>query len=160
MKKLIYILMFFLVLSFIFYKIYNKYIEDEVVMAEINDSNSFYYSLNFNSDALNFRNFKVKLGLFTSYNYYIKKVYIKYPQNIKEKLTDKKYFSFDNYNFNDGIQKVKNEYIILLRENHLYDELEKDLDNTMIERVDLYCDLDALTKFKKKFPNVIVTELQ
>lgn len=160
MRKLVSILTFFLVLCLIFIFICKDDNESKLVMYEPKSKNNYYYRLDFNNEVLTFRNFKLKLGLFTSYNYYIKKVYVKYPKYIKDKFIDKKYFSFDNSNFNDGIEKIKKEYIILLREKYLYEELEKDMDDVVLERVDLYCELDALTKFKRKFPNVIVSELQ
>ena len=160
MVKFIKILTFFLILIFVFYNVYVGVDDSKLVMYETKVNNKYYYQLDFTNDVLNFRNFKLKLGLFTSYNYYIKRVYIKYPENIKEKFSDKRYFSFDNSNFNDGIQRIKNEYSVLLRDKKLYDELEKNLDDVVIEKIDLYCELGALTKFKKKFPDVIVTELQ
>ena len=157
MKKVL-ISLFFLFCLFML--ILNNEDESQFVMGEITQNNSYYYELDFNNDILTFRNFKLKLGIFTSYNYYIKKVFIKYPGNIKDRLLDKKYFSFDNSNFNFGIERLKNEYIVMLKDNNLYDELDKDINDVVIEKVHLYCTRDALTKFMYKFPNVRVNELR
>ena len=156
MKKLfisIFFLLFFILI------ILNNQKVSLPVMSETSDNNNYYYELDFNNDILTIRNFKLKLGIFTSYDYYIKKIFIKYPNNIKEKLIDKKYFSFDNSNFNKGIERLRNEYIIMLKNKYLYDELEKDIDNTVIEKVHLYCTKDALIKFRNKYPNVKINEL-
>lgn len=149
MKKLILILIFFLILI-----CFKKNDNSQMVMG-IN-SKSRHYELIFTNDNLNFRNFKLKLGLFTSYDYNISKVYIKYNESVKEYFKNKEYFSFDNSNFNDGIEKLKDEYNLVLENNYLYNELDKDINDVTIEKVELYASLDALDKFKSKYPNVTV----
>lgn len=154
MKKLILILVFFLFTIFSLPRINDT----KMVMSDIN-SKSNNYVLIFDKDILTFRNFKLKLGLFTSYEYKITKVYIKYPENIKEYFKNKEYFSFDNSNFNNGIQKMKEEYNLVLKENYLFDELDKDINDVVIEMVELFCEEDALDKFKEKYPDVIINRI-
>ena len=69
MKKLIFIMIFFLFISFLIPKKDNS----KMVMANINNTN--YYRLIFNNENLNLGNFKLKIGLFTSYDTKITKVY-------------------------------------------------------------------------------------
>ena len=152
MKKLIIFLTFFLlIISFIHTK------EDSIEVASINEyNNNNCYELDFSNELLNFRNFKLKLGLFTSYNYDIKKVYINYPEKIKDYLKEKRYFSFDSSDFNLGIEKVKEEYNILLKEKYLFDELDDDINNVVIKKVFICAEDAGIKKFENKYPNVIV----
>ena len=154
MKKFIIFLMFFLLV------LTSVKTEDNAagVMAPVN-SNSDYYELNFKDEILNLRNFKLKLGLFTSYEYKITKVYIDYPESIKEYFNDKKYFSFNGNNLSAGIENLKYEYNLVLKENYLYEELEKNMDDIVISRVDIYCEKEAIEKFKEKYKNVIINVL-
>ena len=155
MKKLVVILIFFLAVSLLIPK--NN--SEKMVMSDINDNDN-HYELIFKNENLNLRNFKLKLGVFTSYEYNITKIYIKYNDSIKEYFNDKEYFSFDSSNFNNGIEKLKEEYNVVLNENYLYDELDKDIENIVIEKVELYCEKAALNKFKEKYPNVIINRLK
>ena len=155
MKKFIIILIFFLMLLLFI----PKNADSKMVMSEeYNVSN--HYELIFYKENLNIGNFKLKLGIFTSYEYNINKVYIKYNDKIKEYFIDKEYFSFDSSNFNKGIEKLKDEYNLILKENYLYDELDKDINSINIEKVDIYVGKDALVKFKRKYPNVIIRQIK
>ncbi|MBQ9024325.1 MAG: hypothetical protein IJ105_03775 [Bacilli bacterium] len=153
MKKLFIILIFFLIISLLIPKNNNV----KMVMSDMNNNN--HYELIFKDENLNLRNIKLKLGLFTSYEYNIPKIYIKYNENIKDYFNNKDYFSFDSSNFNIGIEKLIEEYNIVLQDNHLYDELDKDISDIIIEKVEIYCEQDALDKFKDKYPNVIINRL-
>lgn len=155
MKKLTFILIFFLICIML----YPKQSNSKMVMSDINN-NSNHYELIFNNENLNIGNFKLKLGLFTSYEYNITKVYIKYNDNVKEYFTNKEYFSFDSSNFNNGIEKLKNEYNLVLKQNYLYNELDKNINDISIERVEIYTSEDALTKFKRKYPLVTIKNIQ
>ena len=148
MKKLIIILIFFL---FIF--LLPKESKSKMVMNNI-DNNSNHYELVFDNDYLCIRNFKLKLSIFSNPEHVITKIYFYDLENIKE------YFSFDNSNFNIGIEKLKDEYNLLLKNNYLYNELDKDIDDAQIKRVELYTSIDALTKFKNKYPLVKVKNIR
>ena len=148
MKRYTLVSIFFLICLFLI----PKNIDSKMVMSDIENTN--HYELIFDDEILNFRNIKLKLGVFTSYDYNITKIYLKNNKNLKE------YFSFDSSNFNRGIEKLKYEYNLLLKENNLYDELDKDIDETIIERVEIYANEDALTKFEGKYPGVIIKKLR
>ena len=154
MKKLI-ILTFFLFLILLS----NQKSNTEFVMGNNINSNNNYYQLDFGNELLNIRNFKLKLGIFTSYEYKINKIYIRYNENIKDYFKDKEYFSFDSHTLNWGIENLKNEYSTILKENHLYDELEKDMDELVIEKIDIFCEREAIDKFLEKYPNVIIKNI-
>jgi len=154
MKKLIFIMIFFLFISFLIPKKDNS----KMVMANINNTN--YYRLIFNNENLNLGNFKLKIGLFTSYDTKIKKIYFKYNDNIKDYFKDKNYFSFDNSNFNIGIEKLKEEYNLVLKDNYLYNELDKDINTVTIKMVELYTESEAINKFKQKYPNVKILSIE
>ena len=99
MKRLLIFLIFFL-----FYILFvNKNVELKPVMTYEND-NSSQYELLFDEELLNINNFKLKLGLFTKYDFRINKVYIKYKEKLKDYFKDKEYFSFDNSNINNGLE--------------------------------------------------------
>ena len=150
MKKIIIFLTFFLfILSFTIKN--EKYVD---VMSYDNINNG-YYELDFSNELLNFKNFKLKLSLFNN----IRKVYIDYPERIKDYVNDKKYFSFDNSNLERGIVKLKEEYNILLKDKYLFDELDQDINNVIIKKVLIYADDFTIKKFKYKYPNVIVKKI-
>ena len=132
MKKITFILIFFLICIML----YPKQSNSKMVMSDINN-NSNHYELIFNNENLNIGNFKLKLGLFTSYEYNITKVYIKYNDNVKEYFTNKEYFSFDSSNFNRGIEKLKNEYNLVLKQNYLYNELDKNINEIIFVELSL-----------------------
>lgn len=133
--------------------------DDSQFVMSVDLDNSNYYELIFDEELLNFRNFKLKLSFFSSYEYNITKVYIKYTENVKDYFKNKEYFSFDNTNFNIGIERLKKEYTKILKDNYLYTELDKDINDVQIYKVDLYCDKDALTKLKIKFPKIKIKKL-
>lgn len=152
MKKIFIIFVIISTIFIFFTKIsHNK--EDIPVMSVMHDYNN-YYELNFKNDNLNFRNFKLKIGIFTSFEYNIMKIYIQYPDNIKEYFEEKPYFSFDSTNLNLGIEKLKYEYKKLLQSKFLYDEIENIFAQTRIYKIELYSNEDAIEKFKRKYPNV------
>ena len=152
MKKFLIIFLIF----FLFFITTIKITDDDQYVMSVNSDDSNYYELIFDEELLNFRNFKLKLASFTSYEYNITKVYIKYSENVKDYFKNKEYFSFDNTNLNLGIEKIKNEYITVLKNNYLYTELDKDVNDVQIYKIDLYCNKDALTKLKTKFPKIKV----
>lgn len=148
MKRLLIFLIFFL-----FYILFvNKNVELKPVMTYEND-NSSQYELLFDEELLNINNFKLKLGLFTKYDFRINKVYIKYKEKLKDYFKDKEYFSFDNSNINNGIESLKNEYNVILKNNYLYDESVEDI---VIEKVEVYADENSISELKKKYPLVKV----
>lgn len=140
MKKIIFLIFFLIV-------IINIPKEDKMVFNEI--INTDHYELDFKEENLNIGNFKLKMATFTSYEYYIKRVYIK-----------DKYISFNNESFNIGIEKLKEEYIQILKDNHMYNELDKDINMTKIDKVEIYTQKAALNKFKEKYPKVIINILE
>lgn len=149
MRKLFIILIFFLVM----FNFNNS--TQLTVMNEVNNINGINYELIFDEENLNLRNIKLKLALFSNHDSYIKKIYIKYNNNVND-FFDKEYFSFDNRNFSDGINKIIYEYNLVLKENYLYEELDKDISNVKIDRVYLSTNKDVLDKFIKKYPNVVI----
>lgn len=155
MKKLVVLSIFFLIIISNF-----SYKEDiKTVMGNANNDNN-HYELIFDKENLNLRNLKLKMSIFLSNEHNIKKIYLKYPEKLKDYFNNKKYFSFDNNNFNDGIQRLKEEYNVVLKENYLYDELNNDICDITIQKVEIYASKDALIKFKEKYPNVIVKYLK
>ena len=154
MKKFIIFVTFFLLILILF----NNYSVTKVKAIEDFDNSNNHYELIFDNELLNFRNIKLKLGLFTSYNYKITKVYIKYPNNIKDKI-DKEYFSFDDVNFNKGVEELELEYANILKSKYLFDELEKGINDVQISKIEIYVENDGINKFKNKYPNVIINRL-
>ena len=150
MKKFVIFLIFFLFLIVL----YNKE-ESMYVMSEEKNEN-YKYELDFSNENLNFNNFKLKLAVFTSYDFKITKVYIDYNDNIKD-FFNKDYFSFSSNNLTIGISRLKEEYSIILNNNYLYDE---DLYNVRIRKIEIYTTTDALTIFKDKYPSVIINRVQ
>ena len=119
-----------------------------------NSINTNHYELIFDSENLNLNNFKLKMASFTSYDHNIKKVYFNYADKLENFFKNKEYFSFDNTSLNNGIEKLKNEYNKVLKDNYLYDELESSINDTVIKKVEIYCEKAAITRFKAKYPNV------
>lgn len=115
------------------------------------------YMLNFEDEGLTLSNLKLKLAVFTSYKSIIKRIYINYPNNSKEYFNKKEYFSFNNEDINEGISKIKEEYIRILEENNAYNLIENlSESNISINKVLVQTELEALDKFKNKYPNVKV----
>lgn len=146
-------------LSFLFLILCFKASDDSISVMSINEYEDNHYELIFEDELLNFRNFKLKIAPITSYEYNITKVYIKYSDNIKKYFSDKEYFSFDNSNINIGLYKLKEEYTNILKSNYLYDELDKDINDVVISKIELYMSEDALKKLRLKFPKVIIQKI-
>ena len=142
MKKFIVFLIFFLFIN----------VPSKDIMVFNESENTSYYELDFRNENLTLDNFKLKMATFTSYEYNIKKVYI--DNSIKE------YFSFDNTNINIGVEKLKKEYLNELKENYSYDRLDNDINMTRINKIELYCEEDALTIFRRKYPKVIIKRIE
>lgn len=142
MKKFIVFLIFFLFIN----------VPSKEIMVFNESENTSYYELDFRNENLTLDNFKLKMATFTSYEYNIKKVYI--DNSIKE------YFSFDNTNINIGVEKLKKEYLNELKENYSYDRLDNDINMTRINKIELYCEEDALTIFRRKYPKVIIKRIE
>lgn len=142
MKKFIVFLIFFLFIN----------VPSKEIMVFNESENTSYYELDFRNENLTLENFKLKMATFTSYEYNIKKVYI--DNSIKE------YFSFDNTNINIGVEKLKKEYLNELKENYSYDRLDNDINITRINKVELYCEEDALIIFRRKYPKVIIKRIE
>lgn len=155
MKKslIIFFLIFFLLTT------YFKTSNDSISVMSINEYEDNHYELIFEDELLNLRNFKLKIAPITSYEYNITKVYIKYSDNIKKYFSDKEYFSFDNSNINIGLEKLKEEYTNILRNNYLYDELDKDINDVVISKIEVYMSEDALKKLRLKYPKVIIRKI-
>ena len=145
MKKIIIILTFFL----IYILFVNKKTDINPVM--LYDDSSSYYELLFDEELLNINNFKLKVGMFTKYDFKVTKVYIKYKEKLKDYFSDKEYFSFDSSNINKGIENLKEEYNLVLKRNYLYDEKIEDI---VIEKVEVYSDDNTINIIKNKYPLV------
>ena len=115
----------------IFFLFINVPSKDIMVFNE--SENTSYYELDFRNENLTLDNFKLKMATFTSYEYNIKKVYI--DNSIKEYLNE-------------------------LKENYSYDRLDNDINMTRINKVELYCEEDALTIFRRKYPKVIIKRIE
>lgn len=148
-KIILIIILFLFIFNFMQYKN-----EDKQVFIE-NNVNGKHYKLIFDNEPLSIRTIKLKLNSFVT-NGCITKVYIKYNDNIKDYFKSKNYFSFDNSNINIGIETLKREYISILNDNYLYDDIEKDINNIVIESVDVYAEESVINNFKNKFKNVKV----
>ena len=128
--------------------------DESMTVMNVENIQSNHYELIFDNELLNFRNFKLKLASLTSYEYNITKVYINYTSDIK-----KEYFSFDNTNLNIGINKLKEEYTKVLKDNYLYDELDKDINGVVIKKVEVYAEEKAIKNLRLKYPKVIVKKI-
>lgn len=128
--------------------------DESMTVMSTQNIQSNHYELIFDNELLNFRNFKLKLASLTSYEYNITKVYINYTSDIK-----KEYFSFDNTNLNIGINKLKEEYIKVLKDNYLYDELDKNINDVVIKKVEVYAEEKAIKNLRLKYPKVIVKKI-
>ena len=150
MKKIL------IIFSIFFLVVITNIKDNDESMTVMNTENiqSNHYELIFDNELLNFRNFKLKLASLTSYEYNITKVYINYTSDIK-----KEYFSFDNTNLNIGINKLKEEYTKVLKDNYLYDELDKDINDVVIKKVEVYAEEKAIKNLRLKYPKVIVKKI-
>lgn len=150
MKKILIIFLIFFIV--IITNIKNN--DESMTVMNVENIQSNHYELIFDNELLNFRNFKLKLASLTSYEYNITKVYINYTSDIK-----KEYFSFDNTNLNIGINKLKEEYTKVLKDNYLYDELDKDINDVVIKKVEVYAEEKAIKNLRLKYPKVIVKKI-
>lgn len=160
MKK--YIIFIFLLISIYILLNFNidKHIKDDIpVMGDIRTYNlkEMEYELIFEDEILNLSNFKLKLATFISYNSKIKRIYIDYPNSVKEYFNSKEYFSFNDKNINEGIELIKAEYKNILEKNNLYQSIDNFSDNNIIiNKVIVQSGAQAIEKFKSKYPNVKV----
>ena len=152
MKKIIIFLIFFLLLFNI-----NFNYEDTPVMSSKDIFND--YVLTFTNDKLNFANIKLKLALFSNHESYIKRVYIKYNNKVRDYFY-RKYFSFDSMDFSTGILKLKEQYNLVLQKNYLYDELDKGIAEVEINKVVVSTNHEILNKFVDKYPDVIISKME
>ena len=154
MKKIL------IIFSIFFLFVITNISDNNESMTVMNTENiqSNHYELIFDNELLNFRNFKLKIAPLTSYEYNITKVYINYS-SVVEKYIDKDYFLFDNTNLNIGINKLKEEYTKVLKDNYLYDELDKDINDVMIKKVEVYAEEKAIKNLRLKYPKVIVKKI-
>ena len=150
MKKIL------IIFSIFFLFVITNISDNNESMTVMNTENiqSNHYELIFDNELLNFRNFKLKIAPLTSYEYNITKVYINYTSDIK-----KEYFSFDNTNLNIGINKLKEEYTKVLKDNYLYDELDNDINDVVIKKVEVYAEEKAIKNLRLKYPKVIVKKI-
>lgn len=160
MKK-IFLFLFILSLFIMNMELYiNKDDNTKSVMYEYSDDVESDYDLYFEDENLNLGNFKLKLATFTSYHYQIKRVYFKCDNNSKEYFKNKEYFSFIGNNLNEGIDNLKEQYILIVKENNLYNDFNEITNNYIkIRRVRIYTSPVAIKKFKSKYPKVRVDKI-
>lgn len=156
MKNMFKVILIIALILFLFLFI-EKNNDSKTVFIE-NEKNGNHYKLIFDREPLTIRTIKLKLTPFIN-NGYITKIYVKYDENIKDYFKNKKYFSFDNSNINTGIDTLKKEYLSILNSNYLYNELDKDINDVIIERVDVYAEESIINNFKSKFKNVIIENI-
>ena len=156
MKTIFKIILIIILFLFLFIFI-GKNNDSKTVFME-NERNGNHYKLIFSKEPLTIRTIKLKLTPFIN-NGYITKIYVKYDENLKDYFKDKEYFSFDNSSINTGIDTLKKEYLNVLSSNYLYNELEKNINDVLIESVDVYAEESVINNFKNKFKNVIVEKL-
>ena len=152
MKRFLIIFFFIFIFSIMCFKNNDK----SISVMNFNEYEGNHYELIFENELLNFRNFKLKIAPITSYEYNITKVYIKYSENIKKYFKDKEYFSFNNSNINIGLDELKKEYTKILNDNYLYNELDKDINDVVINKIDVYMSPDAVKKLRIKYPKIII----
>ena len=156
MKTIFKIILIIILFLFLFIFI-GKNNDSKTVFME-NGRNGNHYKLIFSKEPLTIRTIKLKLTPFIN-NGYITKIYVKYDENLKDYFKDKEYFSFDNSSINTGIDTLKKEYLNVLSSNYLYNELEKNINDVLIESVDVYAEESVINNFKNKFKNVIVEKI-
>lgn len=156
MKTIFKIILIIILFLFLFIFI-GKNNDSKTVFME-NERNGNHYKLIFSKEPLTIRTIKLKLTPFIN-NGYITKIYVKYDENLKDYFKDKEYFSFDNSSINTGIDTLKKEYLNVLSSNYLYNELEKNINDVLIESVDVYAEESVINNFKNKFKNVIVEKI-
>lgn len=152
MKKIIslFIIIFFIIL------IINNTSDNKNVISTMkyeDDSNiSNIYYLDYSDEVLSTNNFKLKISPLKYYNYVIRKIYPKYNGHVKE------YFTYDFSNSN-SIDDFKEDYIKILRDNHMYEEIDKTkMTGIIIKGLEVYTTKEAIDNYLKKYPKVKYTE--
>lgn len=160
MKKIFLFLILFSLTLVNMELIINNELDVKNVMKEVNiSSNESEYELDFGKENLNLANFKLKFANFTSYNYQIKKVYFDYSDTYSEYF-NKEYFTFIGNNLNEGIDNLREQYLLIIKENRLSDDIDSITNNYIsIKKVIIYTSEEAIYKFKIKYPNVKVDRI-
>lgn len=157
MKK-VFIVTIFFSLIFILLSIDKS---DEYYMPVMGDNrvyntNNNEYEFIFDDEILNLSNLKLKLASFTSYESNIRKIYLEYPESIKEYFKDE-YISYEGNNINNLKDVIENYYKDVLKNNNLYNYIDSYSENNVsIKKVVLTCDSKCIYVFRDKYPNVIV----
>lgn len=148
MKKIILSIIIIFIFGYIFNSISNS--ESRAVMEyEDNTNINNVYYLDFSDEVLSTNNFKLKIAPFMGYRYVIRRIYPKYNTEIK------KYYTYDFNNIDVGIQNFKEDYVSNLREENLYDEIDKvNKTGVIIKGIEIYTNKTALNRFLKKYPKV------
>ena len=55
--------------------------------------------------------------------------------------------------------KLKEEYTKVLKDNYLYDELDNDINDVVIKKVEVYAEEKAIKNLRLKYPKVIVKKI-
>lgn len=155
-KYFIFLFILFIIYASLFLSIIRKDNDYNIsVMGEIRTYNlrEDEYELIFDEEILNLSNFKLKMALFSSSSSSIKKVYINYPNNVKEYFENKKYISVTGNNLNYIIDLIKEKYINILKENNSYED-EYTNNNIIINKIIVESRAEVMDKFKIKYPNV------
>lgn len=131
------------------------------VMSDIEDINlESDYDLTFEDENLNLSNFKLKFASFTSYNYQIKRVYFFLDIVDSEYFKNKEYFSFIGNNLNEGIDNLKSQYLLIIKNNNLHSDIDNITNNYInIRKVRIYTSSKAIEEFKIKYPKVKVDKI-
>ena len=159
MKKIFFYIFLFIIM---FISLNNLNNADQEVMGEIKvyNDNEQNYELLFKDEILNISNFKIKLSMFDDNENYISKVYIKVPNKISDYLGEECILFMHGNNINEKIENLKKDYIDLIRENYLFNELEKfDSNNIEIYKVEVSGNYKTINKFKSKFDKVRVQKI-
>ena len=157
MKKYFISIIFVLLLyGFLSFNIVNSNKEEYIpVMSELRTYNlrEEEYELTFDEEVLNLSNFKLKMALFSSLDCDIKKIYINYPNKVKEYFDGIEYISVTGNNLNDIVDIVRNKYISILKNNNLYDNEFVD-NNISINKVIIQGGAEVMDRFRIKYPKV------
>lgn len=147
MKKVLIVI----IIIFLFIINYNKSSINAFNYMSFNENDIYF--LDFTNDCLNTRNIKLKLSIFTGYNYKVNKIYPK-------KVINKLYYSYDFLSIDKDTEKFTNEYINDLKNNYYYnivDDVKKSGINLV--GIELYSQKEAIERFKKKYPNVKISNI-
>ncbi len=152
MKKIFTVLIFLSLIFIILESYMDNTIKIKSVMSEEIVSNTYSdYDLIFDKEILNLSNFKLKLALFTSYQYQIKRIYFDY--NYNKDLNKKEYFSFIGNNLNEGIDNLREQYYLINNNKLITDNYIK------IRKIRIYTVDKAIEIFKDKYPKVKVDRI-